>query len=223
MKLFFFYHFCNYLFFLVGKIHCELLNGRIQLTHCFQVFILFRFKFFLKRIWKNIKVSYIHKSIKLFTSLHRQLAICFLPIHCCLLIVSPAEYVHNFVHCLHHMCCYHYSSNNVNQINVIWLVGWFIVFNVTFNNISVILWQSILLEEETGENHWPVAIHWQILSHYVVSSTPPHEQGSKSNYHTITTMTAPKCHLTCWIVITCLFMNKFNMNIFLFYFKFYLT
>jgi hypothetical protein len=172
---------------------------------------------------KKKKVSYLHKSIKLFTSLHRQLAICFLPLHCCLLIVSPAEYVHNFVHCLHHMCCYHYSSNNVNQINVIWLVGWFIVFNVTFNNISVILWQSILLEEETGENHWPVAIHWQILSHYVVSSTPPHEQGSKSNYHTITTMTAPKCHLTCWIVITCLFMNKFNMNIFLFYFKFYLT
>jgi len=34
------------------------------------------------------------------------------------------------------------------------------VFNATFNNISVILWQSILLVEETGvpgENHRPVA------------------------------------------------------------------
>ena len=33
---------------------------------------------------------------------------------------------------------------------------WFMVFNVTFNNISVILRQSVLLVEETGvprENH----------------------------------------------------------------------
>jgi hypothetical protein len=29
------------------------------------------------------------------------------------------------------------------------------VFNATFNNISVISW-SVLLEEETGENHRPV-------------------------------------------------------------------
>jgi hypothetical protein len=27
---------------------------------------------------------------------------------------------------------------------------WFMVFNVTFNNISVISWRSILLVEETG-------------------------------------------------------------------------
>jgi hypothetical protein len=35
------------------------------------------------------------------------------------------------------------------------MVG-FIVFNATFNNISVILWQSVLLVEETGvpgDNH----------------------------------------------------------------------
>jgi hypothetical protein len=32
------------------------------------------------------------------------------------------------------------------------------MFNATFNNISVILWQSVLLE--TGENHWPAASHW---------------------------------------------------------------
>ena len=33
-------------------------------------------------------------------------------------------------------------------------------FNGTFNNISVISWQSVLLVEETdvpGENHWPSA------------------------------------------------------------------
>ena len=36
------------------------------------------------------------------------------------------------------------------------------VFNATFNNISVILWWSVLLMEETGvpgENHRPVASH----------------------------------------------------------------
>ena len=44
---------------------------------------------------------------------------------------------------------------------------WFMVFNTTFNNISAISWRSVLLVEETGvpgENHWPVASHWQTLS-----------------------------------------------------------
>jgi hypothetical protein len=45
------------------------------------------------------------------------------------------------------------------------------VFNVTFNNISVISWRSFLLVEETvlpEENHWPATSHWQTLSHNVV-------------------------------------------------------
>ena len=57
------------------------------------------------------------------------------------------------------------------------------VFNVTFNNISVISWRWDLLVEETGvfgENHRSVASHWQTLSHNVVSSTPRHEQDSNS-------------------------------------------
>jgi hypothetical protein len=38
---------------------------------------------------------------------------------------------------------------------------WFgvMMFNATFNNISVILWWSILLVEETGENNRPAASH----------------------------------------------------------------
>jgi hypothetical protein len=52
------------------------------------------------------------------------------------------------------------------------------VFNATFNNISARLWQSVLLVEETGENHRSVASHSQTLSHNVVSSTPHHERGS---------------------------------------------
>jgi len=57
------------------------------------------------------------------------------------------------------------------------------VFNTTFNNISVISWWSVLLVEETGENHRPTASHCQTLSHKVVSSTPPHERDSNSLYH----------------------------------------
>jgi hypothetical protein len=42
-----------------------------------------------------------------------------------------------------------------------------IVFNATFNNISVISCRSVLLVEKTGvprENHQPVVSHWQTLS-----------------------------------------------------------
>ena len=47
-------------------------------------------------------------------------------------------------------------------------VDWFglMVFNATFNSISVIPWRSVLLVKETGgpgENHRPVASHWQTL------------------------------------------------------------
>jgi hypothetical protein len=57
------------------------------------------------------------------------------------------------------------------------------LFNATFNNISVILWWPVLLVEEIGgpgENHRSVASHRQTLSHNVVSSTPRHERGSNS-------------------------------------------
>jgi len=51
------------------------------------------------------------------------------------------------------------------------------MFNTIFNNISAILWQSVLLVEETGiprENHWSAVCHWQTLSHNVA------EQNSNS-------------------------------------------
>jgi len=40
------------------------------------------------------------------------------------------------------------------------------VFNATFNNISVISCRSVLFVGETGvsgENHRPVSSHWQML------------------------------------------------------------
>ena len=61
--------------------------------------------------------------------------------------------------------------------------GWCLWCLTPLNNISVILWRSVLLVEETGvpeENHRPVANHWLSLSHNIVLSTPHYERGSNS-------------------------------------------
>ena len=50
----------------------------------------------------------------------------------------------------------HLSSQTIDDL------VWFMVFNATFNNISVISWQSVLLVLATrlpGENHRPVTSH----------------------------------------------------------------
>jgi hypothetical protein len=93
------------------------------------------------------------------------------------------------------------------------------VFNATFNNISVISWRSVFSVEETGENHWPDASHWRTWSHTVVSSTPRHERDSKpqrrfvvididcigsckSNYRTTTNTAALYKHVyLIWVII----------------------
>ena len=57
------------------------------------------------------------------------------------------------------------------------------VFNATFNNNLAILWQLVLLAEESGvpgENYRQVARYGQTLSHIVVSSTPGHERDLNS-------------------------------------------
>ena len=64
-------------------------------------------------------------------------------------------------------CCYViYDDNILNLLELVirlhFRFGWFMVFNVTFNNISVISWRLVLLVEETGvpeENHRPGASH----------------------------------------------------------------
>jgi hypothetical protein len=47
------------------------------------------------------------------------------------------------------------------------------LFNTTFNNISILLWFSVLLVEEIagvpGENHLSVTSQWQALSINVLS------------------------------------------------------
>jgi len=45
----------------------------------------------------------------------------------------------------------------------IWVRFGVMVLTATFNNISVILWWSVLLADDTGvpgENHRPAAKHW---------------------------------------------------------------
>ena len=117
-------------------------------------------------------------------------------------------------------------QRNLPNLQINWLV-WFMVFNTTFNNISVMSWPSVLLVEETrvpGDNHWPVASHWQTLSHNVVMSTPwarlestalvvigTDSTGSWiSNYHTIMTMTPPPNNLYADMIchLSTLFMSE---------------
>jgi WD40 repeat protein len=53
-----------------------------------------------------------------------------------------------------------FSSGADGTIRLLWVRV--MVFKTTFNNISVISWQSVLLVEETrvlGENHQPAASH----------------------------------------------------------------
>ena len=42
------------------------------------------------------------------------------------------------------------SSSGIIDLGVMFGLVWFVVFNATFNNISAILWQSVLLLKETG-------------------------------------------------------------------------
>jgi hypothetical protein len=83
---------------------------------------------------------------------------------------------------------------------------WLWRFNVTFNNISVISWRSVLLVEETGESHRPAIVtnkFHHIMLHPVHLTWAGFELttlvvkcidciGScKSNYHTIIRRPAP--------------------------------
>jgi hypothetical protein len=41
--------------------------------------------------------------------------------------------------------------DEMRDIHGVDMVGWFMVFNATFNNISVILWRSVLVVEKTTD------------------------------------------------------------------------
>jgi len=149
--------------------------------------------------------------------------------YCCLWLESPAiwtylrnQYKINVVFELLSKLELIIVSENVlfGMISIAGLRVRVMVFNATFNNISIISWRSVLLVEETGvpgETHRTAASHWQTLSHKVVSGT--HHIactgfeltrlvvigtdciGSyKSTCHTITTTTAPESIGFCFLV-----------------------
>ena len=67
---------------------------------------------------------------------------------------GPTRYKH-FMLVRHAACGYNISMSVEVKVRVV-------VFNATFNNISVIFWRSVLLEVEAvvpEENHLPVESH----------------------------------------------------------------
>ena len=91
------------------------------------------------------------------------------------------------------------------------------MFNAIFNNISVILWRSVLLVEETGapgQDRRPTTSRWQTLSHNCCIKYTSLQEGlelttlvaigtdctgsCKSNYHMIT-MRTPLPPLIVWL------------------------
>jgi hypothetical protein len=62
----------------------------------------------------------------------------------------PAD-VHEGIWFKHHSIASggYYSVRLLTVLVSDWF-AWFMVFNTTFNNMSVISWRSVLLEEETG-------------------------------------------------------------------------
>ena len=69
----------------------------------------------------------------------------------------------------------------VSFIKMVWFGFWCLTLVSAISQLY--RGRSVLLVEENrvpGENHRPVASHWQALSHSVVSSTPRHERRSNS-------------------------------------------
>ena len=63
---------------------------------------------------------------------------------------SSTLYFHHSVSVIVIIVLYRYFKYSSQKLmDKIGLVFWFVVFNATFNNISIISWQSVLLVEET--------------------------------------------------------------------------
>jgi hypothetical protein len=124
------------------------------------------------------------------------------------------------------------DCDSIRKDVIFWWGLWVMVFNATFNNISVISWLSVLLVEETRipeENHRPAACHWQTLSHKVarvhlawvgfelttlVVIGTDFTSSSNSNYYKITTTEFLVSFVECQSCSTSLYMFMFLSYLF---------
>jgi len=66
-----------------------------------------------------------------------------------------------YVHCLTFKRTFSVSDTNCLSSIMIWVMLWILMPLV--NHFVVISWRSVLLDEETGVYHRPVASHWQTI------------------------------------------------------------
>ena len=89
---------------------------------------------------------------------------------------TPCLQIFNLIHTLvaekiiTNLCHWYLTLFSMATIRfIVWFGLVYVVYAIS-NNISVILWRSVLLVEETGvpgENHQPVASHWQTYHIYI--------------------------------------------------------
>jgi hypothetical protein len=114
---------------------------------------------YIKIKWENLSHRYVPAGNRL-KLVYR--ARCWLTRQCATHVINPQD-IHMtvlFIYCLRSTFNFQFSKIRFCCTGM--------VFNVTFNNISVISGRSVLLVEKTvvsGENHSPAASHWQTLSH----------------------------------------------------------
>jgi hypothetical protein len=96
------------------------------------------------------------------------------------------------------------------------------VFNIPYNNMSVISWRSVSFVEEIGvpgDNHRPSASHWRTLSQNVVLNSPRHERplsAFRSTIYTKQKINIPlhyMCMLQFLLIRTYLLRSSFRQSV----------